>query len=156
MPLGTGGGSASERGGVADLTGAGFTCRREVLYEAELVRSLSSATIAAIKDQTIDSVVFFSPRTAETFVALVRKARLVQSVRKLTALCLSQAVADSGKALGIPALGRTVGSPGIQYQPFVHPDKIAGLRFFICRYFKLQWVVVPFNPESLQQFKIMP
>ncbi len=76
------------------IEAAGFTCSREVLYEAVVERSLMSSTIAAIKDNHIDVVMLYSPRSAEIFVELVRKARLVRSCQKIIAICLSQAVAD--------------------------------------------------------------
>jgi uroporphyrinogen-III synthase len=81
-----------------DLVGlieaAGFKCSREVLYEAVAERSLMSSTIAAIKDNHIDAVTLYSPRSAEIFVELIRKARVVRSCQKIVAICLSQAVAD--------------------------------------------------------------
>ncbi|MBT7955916.1 MAG: hypothetical protein HN731_12045 [Rhodospirillaceae bacterium] len=73
---------------------AGFECKREVLYEAANERSLTSSTIAAIKDNHIEAVTLYSPRSAEIFVELIRKARLVRSCRNMLAICLSQAVAD--------------------------------------------------------------
>ncbi len=72
---------------------AGFECTREILYEAIVERSLKSSTIAAIKDNQIDAVTLYSPRSAERFVELIRKARLVRSCQKIMAICLSQAVA---------------------------------------------------------------
>jgi uroporphyrinogen-III synthase len=79
---------------IALVEAAGFECTREVLYEAVVERSLMSSTIAAIKDAHIDIVTLYSPRSAEIFVELVRKARLVRSCQNIIALCLSQAVAD--------------------------------------------------------------
>jgi uroporphyrinogen-III synthase len=79
---------------IAQVEAAGFECTREVLYEAVVERSLMSSTIAAIKDAHIDIVTLYSPRSAEIFVELVRKARLVRSCQNIMALCLSQAVAD--------------------------------------------------------------
>ena len=72
---------------------AGFNCTREVLYEAIPERTLKSSTIAALKDRQIDAVALYSPRSAENFVGLIRKARLVRSCQSITAVCLSQAVA---------------------------------------------------------------
>jgi uroporphyrinogen-III synthase len=73
---------------------AGFECTREVLYEAIAERSLKSSTIASLKSTQIDAVSLYSPRSAENFVGLIRKARLVRSCQRTTAICLSQAVAD--------------------------------------------------------------
>src|SRR5262249_50092268 len=88
-----------------DLSGlleqAGFTVRRAVLYEAEPADQLSPATVTALANGTFDLVLFFSPRTAATFVALVRSAGegVVAGCRKATALCLSPAVAAALGAL---------------------------------------------------------
>jgi len=77
-----------------DLTKAGFAIRREVLYEAREAKSFSPAAIAAIKDGDLNTVLLYSPRTAEAFVQLIRKARLVRSCKDLTVFCLSAAVAE--------------------------------------------------------------
>lgn len=73
----------------------GFTVRREVLYESESAYSLSASTIAAIKEERIDGVLAYSPRTAATLARLIRKARLVRDCRRIELLGLSQAVADA-------------------------------------------------------------
>ncbi len=83
---------AGDLGG--ELEQAGFTYRRAVLYTAEPVRGLSPGTVAAIKDGSIAAVVLYSPRTAQVFADLIRKARLVRACRGLTAFCLSPAVAE--------------------------------------------------------------
>lgn len=77
------------------LTGAGFTVRREALYESEPANSLSPSAIAAIKEERIDAVLVYSPRTAATLSRLIRKARLVRDCRRIELLCLSQAVAEA-------------------------------------------------------------
>jgi len=76
-------------------SGGGFTVRREVLYESESAYSLSASTIAAIKEERIDGVLAYSPRTAATLARLIRKARLVRDCRRIELLGLSQAVADA-------------------------------------------------------------
>ncbi len=73
---------------------AGFKCTREVIYDVINKRSLTSSTIAAIKENHIEAVTLYSPRSAEIFVELIRKARLVRSCRSMIVICLSQAVAD--------------------------------------------------------------
>lgn len=77
------------------LQAAGYSYRRIELYEAQPVRSLTPGAIAAIKDGSVDSVALYSPRTADVFVDLIRKARLIRSSRSLVAYCLSSAVADA-------------------------------------------------------------
>ena len=81
------------------LESAGYTYRRAVLYRAVPVKGLTAATVAALKDGDIDAVVFFSPRSAETCIELMRKARLVRAARGLDALCLSRAVGEAASEL---------------------------------------------------------
>jgi uroporphyrinogen-III synthase len=87
-----------------DLAGrveaAGFRYRRVVLYRARKADRLSPEAVRAIRDGNVDGVVLFSPRTAETFVALVAEARSTDACRNLTAYCLSDAVAAKAAAIG--------------------------------------------------------
>tara|TARA_R110000868_G_scaffold75153_2_gene217088 strand:- start:3980 stop:4696 length:717 start_codon:yes stop_codon:yes gene_type:complete len=82
-----------------DLKGAleaqGFSVERAVLYEAEAATQLPPEGRALIAEGGIDGVLFFSPRTAATFVKLVRDAGLEAQMAGLRAFCLSQAVADA-------------------------------------------------------------
>ncbi len=81
------------------LTAAGFTVRRAVLYRARAVTALNSATASALAGGTIDGALFFSPRTARTFVTLAQEAGLAGHVQGVTAYCMSVAVADEASAL---------------------------------------------------------
>ncbi len=87
-----------------DLAGmveaAGFGYRRVVLYRAGKADRLSPRAVRAIRDRDVDGVVLFSPRTAETFVALIAEARSTDACRGLTAFCLSDAVAAKAVAIG--------------------------------------------------------
>jgi len=87
-----------------DLAGraeaAGFRYRRVVLYRARKTDRLSPGAVRAIRDRNVDGVVLFSPRTAETFVALVAEAQSTDACRSLTAFCLSDAVAAKAGAIG--------------------------------------------------------
>ena len=94
------------------LAGAGFTLRREVLYESEPANSLSPSAIAAIKEERIDVVMLYSPRTAATLSRLIRKARLVRDCRRIELLCLSSAVAEA--AHDIPWAGTRLASEPTQ------------------------------------------
>jgi uroporphyrinogen-III synthase len=83
-------------GDLAGQLGAeGFLLRRAVLYEARPAAGLSENIEEALQNKTIDIVLFFSPRTAATFVTLIRKAGLETACRAMTALCLSAAVAKA-------------------------------------------------------------
>ena len=77
------------------LTGHGFDVRRQELYATRPVAALSVATRGLLSDGGIDLVLLFSPRTAETFVGLVKQAGLGDACAGVTAVCLSREVARS-------------------------------------------------------------
>ena len=87
---------AGDLGGA--LERAGFRYRREVLYEARAATRLSDATSVAFAQGRIDGVLFFSPRTAESFVALAARAGATPHLTHATAYCLSDAVAAKARA----------------------------------------------------------
>ncbi len=87
-----------------ELEAAGFTVTRAVLYTAEAADRLSDAARAALRDGELGAVALFSPRTAETFVALLREAGLAEASGSLRALCLSAAVAAKLEAQDWAAL----------------------------------------------------
>lgn len=82
-----------------DLAGAldkyGFRVRRMVLYEARLAVEMSEATCRLLGEGAVDATLFFSPRTAQTFVILVTQAGLPSACADIDAVCLSAAVADA-------------------------------------------------------------
>lgn len=81
---------ADSAGDLAGTLGAaGFRIDRAVLYDAVAAAELSPGVIAAIDGQTIDAVLFFSPRTAGIFAKLAAG----RDVGAITAFCLSPAVA---------------------------------------------------------------
>ena len=81
------------------LSEAGFTVRRVVLYEARTATALSAPLIAALKADRLDLALFFSPRTARTFVTLAQEAGIDDRCRGLAAYALSPAVAGELAAL---------------------------------------------------------
>ncbi len=76
------------------LEAAGFELRRAVLYEAKPASSISDEVKGDLDSGRIDAALFFSPRTAKTFVTLVREGGLAPALARCTALCLSEAVAE--------------------------------------------------------------
>ena len=86
------------------LEAAGFTVRRVVLYEAVPSAAFSGATAAALREGRIDAALFFSPRTGRTFVRLLAESRLTATCDRMTAVCLSAAVAEEVKRLPWHAL----------------------------------------------------
>ncbi|HXQ67804.1 MAG TPA: uroporphyrinogen-III synthase [Alphaproteobacteria bacterium] len=94
------GAGAVVKGELAELLAAdGFTLRRVVLYEAVPATALQQATRAALAAGELDAVLFFSPRTAATFVSLALAAGLAGACARLRAISLSPAVAEEAGAL---------------------------------------------------------
>jgi len=77
------------------LSALGYIIRREILYEARTAEALSAATIQALKAEAVDLALFFSPRTAQTFVTLAAAAGCSDAGRAVAAYALSQAVAEA-------------------------------------------------------------
>ncbi|CAO3353480.1 uroporphyrinogen-III synthase [Azospirillum melinis] len=88
-------------GDLAGLLGAaGFTLRRSVMYDAVPALTLSDDTATFLRTSALDGVLFFSPRTAASFVRLLAEAGLVDCCRTVDAFCLSPAVAEAARAYG--------------------------------------------------------
>jgi len=77
------------------LSAQGFAVERSVLYRARAATALSARTARLIASGEIHAVLFFSPRTARTFVSLAAAAQLGSACAGMTAICLSPAVAES-------------------------------------------------------------
>ena len=93
-----------------DLVGAlrarGFVIERSVLYEAQPVGALSASAVCALRSETIDLALFFSPRTAAIFVRLANIADIAPYCQTISALAIS-AEADAVLA-GLPWRNRLV------------------------------------------------
>lgn len=76
------------------LESAGFSVERRVLYHAEPVESLTPQVAQALATGALDVVLFYSPRSASSFLQLITRFELEGACRSLWALCLSAAVAD--------------------------------------------------------------
>ncbi|HJO68913.1 MAG TPA: uroporphyrinogen-III synthase [Rhodospirillales bacterium] len=81
------------------LRASGFAYRREILYRARQTTAFSQAAHRALRDHALDGALFFSPRTAQTFVSLVLDGRLCECCEVMVAFCLSAAVAGELAAL---------------------------------------------------------
>ncbi len=64
-----------------------------VVYRAKAAERFADATAEKLRAGELDAVLHFSPRSAATFVALARKARLEAALDSVRHLCLSAAVA---------------------------------------------------------------
>lgn len=94
----------------ADLRAAGYDVARHILYDAQTVSALPPSCAAALQAHEIDGALFFSPRTAQTFVRILAMASLEPTVKSVTAFCLSPAVAAALASLPwqrIEIAGRT-------------------------------------------------
>lgn len=89
--------TAGDLGG--DLTARGYVVHKVRLYESVTASALSDAAAGLLRAGEIDLALFYSPRTAATFAALLAEAGLENSVADATAYCLSEAV--RGKLEGI-------------------------------------------------------
>jgi len=92
--------STAVAGDLAGALGAcGFVCRRVVLYDARVAKTLSQRLVASIRARELDGVLLFSPRTAKTLVRLFAAEDLSHAAAGMTAHCLSRNVADAVSAL---------------------------------------------------------
>ena len=86
-----------------DLAGmlrlAGFEAHRLVVYEARPVESLGPRAVADLRRGRLDAVLFFSPRTAETFVRLAGAAGLAGKLGGVAAVAISDKAADACRTL---------------------------------------------------------
>jgi uroporphyrinogen-III synthase len=89
------------RQGLAEgLRARGLVYRREVVYRAVEASDLAAGTVAALAAGRVEAVLFFSPRTAAHWGALLVRRGLQGSVARMAAVCLSEAVADGVRGLG--------------------------------------------------------
>ncbi|QDO96837.1 uroporphyrinogen-III synthase [Ferrovibrio terrae] len=77
----------------------GYDVRRAVLYDAETAIQLPPAVAARFAAKGYDGVLFFSPRTAATFVNLAQAAGIAGGAAVATAWCLSDNVAREASVL---------------------------------------------------------
>ena len=78
-----------------DLTASGFKVDQVVIYEAMETFAFSQSVVNDFKNNLIDAVLLFSPRTAATFSKLVMNAGLTKKLDGVTFYCLSKNVSDS-------------------------------------------------------------
>lgn len=77
----------------------GYDVRRVVLYDAETAIQLPPAVAGRFAAKEYDGVLFFSPRTAATFVNLTQAAGIAGGAAVATAWCLSDNVAREAAVL---------------------------------------------------------
>ncbi|MCF4165660.1 uroporphyrinogen-III synthase [Zavarzinia compransoris] len=95
------GAGASLAGDLAGLLGRrGFTVDRITLYDSPAAAALPPEVTKCLASDGFDGFLFFSPRTAATFVTLAADLRPKPAFGAGTAYCLSAAVADALAPLG--------------------------------------------------------
>jgi uroporphyrinogen-III synthase len=85
------------------LQARGFTVESEILYDAVPVSVLPPEAAQALRDDALDGVLLYSPRSAKIFAVLVGDAGLAEKCARLDAFCISAATAT---ALGPLAFAR--------------------------------------------------
>ncbi len=93
----TGSAVAGNLGG--ELASFQYLIRHSQIYRSHTVDTLPEAAREALVEQSIDAVLFYSPRTAHHFADLVVKAGLQANCQSVIACCLSAAVAAAAAAL---------------------------------------------------------
>ena len=94
----------------ARLAARGFDVRRATLYEAHSAQGFSPALREALAARALDLALFFSPRTASTFVRLARQSGLEPTCAAVRAYVLSPAVGAALEMLEWHSV-RTAGQP---------------------------------------------
>ena len=94
----------------ATLAKEGFDVRSATLYEALAAEALPAAAADALRGQSLDAALFFSPRSARIFRDLVRRAGLAQCCRTVTAAAISEAAAKALDGLDFASV-RAAGRP---------------------------------------------
>ncbi|HKF74433.1 MAG TPA: uroporphyrinogen-III synthase [Stellaceae bacterium] len=82
------------------LAQLGFTVRSVPIYHATAADRLSADTVGAFRAGQIDAALFFSPRTAATFVRLACAAGIEHDCARIAVVTLSAAVASDLEGLG--------------------------------------------------------
>lgn len=79
----------------ADLKRAGFSVRRETLYEAITADPLPVEIAEALKASSLDAALFFSPRSARIFCESLSRLGLGNNTQGLIACCISTKAANA-------------------------------------------------------------
>ena len=83
-----------------ELESHGFRTVRHIVYRMHASAALSAETVELLALGEVDGVILMSPRTAEIYSALMRKAGLAGAARRLIHFCLSDAAAKRLASLG--------------------------------------------------------
>ncbi len=77
-----------------------YELRRAVMYRAVPAEALPGKIPQLVREGKLDGAILMSPRTAATFVSLLRGHDLLAPAARLICYCLSEAVAEAASPLG--------------------------------------------------------
>jgi len=81
------------------LTDRGFTVARRVVYRTVTAERLPDAVAEALRSDGVEGALFFSPRSASAFATLAVGAGLDGPCGRVTAYCMSDAIAQAASTL---------------------------------------------------------
>jgi uroporphyrinogen-III synthase len=84
----------------AALEARSFSVSAPVLYRSVPATALPEQAVRSMRNATLDGVILMSPRTAETFLALLERYGAVTQGKRLVCYCISEAVAEVLTPLG--------------------------------------------------------
>jgi uroporphyrinogen-III synthase len=87
-----------------ELREAGYRVVRRVVYRARPVAELPAAAVAALRDERLRAVLFFSAETARCFARLVRRGGLAEALRGRDAITIGPSAAMALKGLAWAAI----------------------------------------------------
>lgn len=76
------------------LSVRGMNLERIVVYDAIASEALSDTLVEQLRRGQIDTLTFFSARTAQIFLSLAEKSGAVSTLEKIDAFCLSESIAE--------------------------------------------------------------
>jgi uroporphyrinogen-III synthase len=88
----------------ATLAARGYAVARRVAYRTAMAQVLPPQVVAALREGSVEGVLFFSPRSAEAFATLVRALELEPACAALSAYCMSDPIARVASKLAWHAI----------------------------------------------------
>ena len=76
------------------LKNSGYNAERIIAYKSLQAQNFRNKTILNLSEKKIDLVLFFSKKTANTYIKLSRKANINSKLKKAYSLCLSKNIAN--------------------------------------------------------------
>ncbi len=84
---------------VRELRVLGFKAQRQVVYQINDIEHFSNSLTTDFFNKKISHVLFFSPRTTELFINLVKASKLEKEIALNKALCLSYDIAEKAQKI---------------------------------------------------------